>query len=75
MKDNKMELQMESFNLNEMVKECVQDINYSSAVSTIKISQTGDFDIYGDKDRISQNKNSCRNQDVNKKPFRIALPH
>ncbi len=54
MEDNKMDFQMETFNLNEMVQECVQDINYSSIMSTINISYNGDFDVYGDKDRICQ---------------------
>ena len=54
MENNKMELHKASFNINTMVEECVQDINYSSTDSTIKISHNGKADIYGDKDRIGQ---------------------
>lgn len=54
LEENKMELQKEYFNLNEMVKECVQDINYSITESNIEIFERGEFNIHGDKDRIGQ---------------------
>ena len=50
----KLELQKESFSLNEMVEESVQDIQYSSTTARVKIHHEEQLQVDGDRDRISQ---------------------
>lgn len=52
--ESKLELQMESFSLNHMVEESVQDIRYSSTTARIKIDHQVSLALNGDRDRISQ---------------------
>lgn len=52
--ENKLELQRETFNMNELVERTVQDIKYSSDEYKINIIHDDKFNINGDTDRISQ---------------------
>ena len=52
--ESKLELQKESFSLNKMVEEGVQDIQYSSTSAKVKIDHQDQLRVNGDKDRISQ---------------------
>ena len=52
--ESKLELQKESFSLNHMVEECVQDIKYSSTEARVKIDHKEQLIVNGDRDRISQ---------------------
>ncbi len=52
--ENKLELQLEKFNLNELVSETVQDINYTNTQHTIKILNKIDCKVIADRDRIGQ---------------------
>ncbi|MUP44846.1 PAS domain S-box protein [Gramella sp. BOM4] len=51
---NKLELQKEEFNLNNMVKETVQDIGYTNTQYDISVKEEIACTVYGDKDRIGQ---------------------
>ncbi|MGM0934782.1 MAG: chemotaxis protein CheB [Bacteroidota bacterium] len=52
--ESKLELQEESFSLNDMVEECVKDIQYSSTAARVKIDHKEQLIVNGDMDRISQ---------------------
>ena len=52
--ESKLELQMESFSLNKMVEESVDDIRYSSTIAKVKIIHKSQLMVSGDKDRICQ---------------------
>ena len=52
--ESKLELQKESFSLNDMVEECVQDIQYSSTEARVEIDHKAQLIVNGDRDRISQ---------------------
>lgn len=52
--EDRLDLQKETFNINGLVEECVQDITHSNLNSRIKIIQDDHFKISGDKDRIGQ---------------------
>ncbi|MFD0976542.1 PAS domain-containing sensor histidine kinase [Salinimicrobium gaetbulicola] len=52
--EKKLELQMEEFNLNDLVTQTVQDINYTNTQHDIEISHEDQCMVYGDKDRIGQ---------------------
>jgi PAS domain S-box-containing protein len=52
--DNKLELQKEVFSLNDLVKETVQDINYTNTQHRIDILHNFQCNVYADKDRIGQ---------------------
>ncbi len=52
--ESKLELQRETFNMNELVERTVQDIKYSSDEYKINIIHDDKFNINGDMDRISQ---------------------
>lgn len=52
--ENKLELQMENFSINDLVIQTVQDINYTNTQHKIKINHFCDCKVYADKDRIGQ---------------------
>ncbi|CAN5141700.1 hypothetical protein BH23BAC2_BH23BAC2_11820 [soil metagenome] len=52
--ENKLELQKETFNLNDLVTETVQDINYTNTRHNIEIINNFECQVYADKDRIGQ---------------------
>jgi len=52
--ESQLNLQQKLFTLNGLVDECVQDIEYSSRESQIKVIHKDKFDIYADYDRIGQ---------------------
>ncbi|WP_037374244.1 chemotaxis protein CheB [Salinimicrobium xinjiangense] len=52
--ESKLSLQKESFSLNQMVEESVQDVQYSSSSAKIKIDHKDQLMVNGDRDRISQ---------------------
>jgi PAS domain S-box-containing protein len=51
---NKLDLQKETFSLNSLIAETVQDINYTNTGHNIYITEDYNCDVYGDKDRIGQ---------------------
>jgi PAS domain S-box-containing protein len=51
---SKLDLQKESFSLNDLISETVQDINYTNTEHNIRITEDHQCKIYGDKDRIGQ---------------------
>ncbi|MDT0686028.1 PAS domain S-box protein [Autumnicola psychrophila] len=51
---NKLDLQKETFNLNNLIIETVQDINYTNTGHNIHITEDYNCNVYGDKDRIGQ---------------------
>lgn len=52
--ENKLELQKQEFDLNELVEETVQDINYTNTQHKIKIDHQINCRIFADKDRMGQ---------------------
>lgn len=52
--EKKLELQMQEFNLNELVDQTVQDINYTNTQHEIEISHEDECYVVADKDRIGQ---------------------
>lgn len=52
--ESKLELQRETFGINEFVESSVQDIQYTNSEYKIKIVHDHTFSVYGDKDRINQ---------------------
>ncbi len=52
--DNKMALHKKSFSLNNLVEDCVQDIQFSSTESNISILHQDRLEILADIDRIGQ---------------------
>ena len=50
----KLELQQQVFNLNELVKETVQDISQTSSTHKINIEETVTCSVFGDRDRLGQ---------------------
>lgn len=52
--ENKLELQKETFNLNDLVTETVQDINYTNTQHQIEVYHKFRCTVHGDKDRIGQ---------------------
>lgn len=66
---NKLEFQKETFSLNKLVEETVQDIGYTNTEHNIKI--TGDYQckVYGDKDRIGQVLINLMTNSIKYSPF------
>lgn len=54
MEESKLELQQETFSINEFVENCVNDIKYTNDEYKIKITHEDTFSVNGDKDRINQ---------------------
>ncbi|WP_026898191.1 PAS domain S-box protein [Daejeonella oryzae] len=54
LKENKLNLDNQIFNLNDLVVETVQDILHTSTTHTLDIKHEYTGAIYGDKDRIGQ---------------------
>lgn len=54
MDESKLELQRETFSMNELVESSVQDLKYTNDEYKIKITHDDTFSVYGDKDRINQ---------------------
>lgn len=52
--ENKLQLRKETFNINDLIEETVQDINYTNTQHQIEIKQEFNCDVYADKDRIGQ---------------------
>lgn len=52
--ENKLELQKERFNLNDLVNDTVQDINYTNTQHKINVFHEFEGEVYADKDRIGQ---------------------
>ncbi len=50
----KLELQKETFSLDELLAETIQDIIYTNTKHTINISVELKASVYGDKDRVEQ---------------------
>lgn len=51
---NKLNLRKEKFSLNDLVSETVQDINYTSSQSFIKVTEEFKCEVFADRDRIGQ---------------------
>jgi two-component system CheB/CheR fusion protein len=54
MEEGKLDLQKESFNMNDLVEQSVEDIRYSSKEARIKVFHDEKFEVHADKDRIGQ---------------------
>ncbi len=54
MEESKLELQLETFSMNELVDNSVQDLKYTNEEYKIKITHDATFSVDGDKDRINQ---------------------
>lgn len=52
--ENKLELNKESFSLNKLIEETVQDINYTNTQHKISVEHSLKCDIFADRDRIGQ---------------------
>lgn len=52
--ENKLELQKNKFNINELVDETVQDISYTNTQHKIRINHDLKCEVIGDRDRIGQ---------------------
>lgn len=52
--DNQLELQWKTFNLNDLIDETVQDINYTNTQHKIKVFHEYMCNVHADKDRIGQ---------------------
>ncbi len=52
--ENKLELKKESFNLNDLITETVQDINYTNTQHQIEVFHKFRCNVHADKDRIGQ---------------------
>lgn len=52
--ENKLELKKEIFNINELVTQTVQDINYTNTPHKIEVLHEHEGYVNGDKDRIGQ---------------------
>lgn len=50
----RLELQKENFYINDLVEECVNDLEYSFTSSKITIVENERFQVYGDRDRLGQ---------------------
>ncbi|WP_289024372.1 PAS domain S-box protein [uncultured Salegentibacter sp.] len=53
-RENQLELKKEEFNLNELVKETIQDINYTNTQHEISLDSDSQFRVMTDRDRIGQ---------------------
>ena len=53
-RENQLELKKEEFNLNELVKETIQDINYTNTQHEISLDSDSQFRVMADRDRIGQ---------------------
>ncbi|WP_051935837.1 PAS domain S-box protein [Salegentibacter sp. Hel_I_6] len=53
-RENQLELKDEKFNLNELVAETIQDINYTNTQHKISLENEVNCDIIADRDRIGQ---------------------
>ncbi len=54
MDESKLELQRETFSMNELVENSVQDLKYTNEAYKIKIIHDDTVSVYADKDRINQ---------------------
>ncbi len=52
--ENKLELKKETFSMNELVNQTVQDINYTKTQHKIEVVHNYECLVNGDKDRIGQ---------------------
>lgn len=52
--ENRLDLKKETFNMNELVEETVQDINRAEIHHKIQIEHKAVFEVEADKDRIGQ---------------------
>ncbi len=52
--DSQLHLQRETFNLNELVKNTIQDLEYADKQSNIVLLKEADCQVNADKDRIGQ---------------------
>ncbi len=50
----RLELQKENFYINDLVEECVKDLEYSFTSSKITIVENERFQVFGDRDRLGQ---------------------
>lgn len=50
----RLELQKENFYINDLVEECVNDLEYSFTSSRITIVENEKFQVFGDRDRLGQ---------------------
>nr|WP_193711679.1 PAS domain S-box protein [Salegentibacter sp. BLCTC]MBE7641036.1 PAS domain S-box protein [Salegentibacter sp. BLCTC] len=53
-RENQLELKKEEFNLNELVQETIQDINYTNTQHEISLDSDSQFRVMADRDRIGQ---------------------
>ena len=51
---NKLELQKQTFSINELTKETIQDIIHTNTQHNIVMRENFDCDVHADKDRIGQ---------------------
>lgn len=54
LEENKLELQKTTFNINDLVDQTVQDINYTNTQHNIEVIHDYHCEVYADKDRIGQ---------------------
>lgn len=54
LEESKLELKKEKFNLNQLIKETIEDIQHASTSHTIKLFDNFPVDITGDKERLQQ---------------------
>ncbi|UJH91041.1 PAS domain S-box protein [Antarcticibacterium sp. 1MA-6-2] len=54
LEENKLELRKETFNLNKLVDQTVQDITYTNTQHEIEVFHDFNCNIHADKDRIGQ---------------------
>jgi PAS domain S-box-containing protein len=53
-RENQLELKTEKFDLNELVEETIQDINYTNTQQKIALESDVQCDVEADRDRIGQ---------------------
>lgn len=54
LEENKLDLKKETFDLNTLVSETIQDLQHTSTSHTINLSQNFGANVTGDRDRIQQ---------------------
>ncbi len=52
--ESKLELNLETFNLNALIEDTVQDLKYSNTEYNISVTAQELFNVFADKDRIGQ---------------------
>ncbi len=66
---NKLELQKETFCLNTLLEETIQDINYTNTQHQIELIENCKCKVHGDKDRIGQVLINLVNNSIKYSPY------